>query len=225
MKAIRLPAAILFFVSGILHAFLAFKSNTNNSLALWIGDGLLAILYLVLGVSLLMKKRFPFWLGIIPVIVSFLTPHILPDYRYWISAMLYIELIAVVCCMAVLLNLKKDTRSIKGFRWTLRGLSGLIIVFAVLMFIGESFFGENPGAPLSAGAITGLSIAGIGMIGLGLAWKWELIGSILALAGFIALGISTPSVLLPTPMLIWPLTALLFSMLWAISRNIILTKE
>jgi hypothetical protein len=37
------------------------------------------------------------------------------------------------------------------------------------MFIGETFFGENPGEPLTTNAILELSVAGIGLIGLGLA--------------------------------------------------------
>ena len=77
-----------------------------------------------------------------------------------------------------------STKSYKELRWILRGLSGLIIVFSLLMFIGETYFGENPGKPLANIAILQLSIAGIGLIGLGLAWVWELIGGIIALVPF-----------------------------------------
>ncbi len=110
------------------------------------------------------------------------------------------------------------TLLIKIFRWILRVLSGLIIVFFLLMFIGETFFGENPGEPLTADAILQLSLAGVGLIGLGLAWKWELIGGIIALVPFVVVAIINPIILLPSPVYIWPFTAILFIVLWAISR-------
>jgi hypothetical protein len=87
------------------------------------------------------------------------------------------------------------------------------------MFIGETFFGENPSKSLSNRAIKGLSIAGLGLIGLGIAWKWELIGGIIALVPFIVLSIIYPAILESPLMLVWPLTAMLFILLWALSRN------
>ena len=107
----------------------------------------------------------------------------------------------------------------KELRWILRGLSGLIIVFSVLMFIGETWFGENPEATLSNNAILQLSVTGIGLIGLGLAWKWELTGGIISLAAYIAVGIINHEVLSATIVLIWPATAILFIVLWAVSRR------
>ena len=107
----------------------------------------------------------------------------------------------------------------KELRWILRGLSGLIIAFALLMFIGDTFFGENPGAPLSNNAILQLSVTGIGLIGLGLAWKWELTGGITSVVAFLALGIINPLIFDVGILLIWPGTALLFIVLWAVSRK------
>ena len=118
-----------------------------------------------------------------------------------------------------------STKSYKELRWILRGLSGLIIVFSLFMFFGETFFSENPSEPLSNSAIRGLSIAGFGLIGLGLAWKWELIGGIIALVPFVVIAIETPSVLESPLMLVWPLTALLFILLWALSRNPIVKNK
>ena len=111
------------------------------------------------------------------------------------------------------------TKSYKGLRWILRGLSGLIIVFSLLMFIGETFFGENAGEPLTTKAILQLSVAGVGLIGLGLAWKWELFGGIISMIAFILLAIINPIVLQYSLLFIWPLTAVLFIVLWAISRK------
>ena len=110
------------------------------------------------------------------------------------------------------------TKSYKELRWILRGLSGLIIVFSLFMFIGESL--DSPSSePRSANSILQLSITGIGLIGLGLAWKWELTGGIIALAAFVGLAIINPSTLQPSLLLLYPFTAILFIVLWAISRN------
>ena len=117
------------------------------------------------------------------------------------------------------------TLLIKILRWVLRVLSGLIIVFLLLMFIGETFFGENPGEPLTTNAILQLSVTGVGLIGLGLAWKWELIGGIISMVAFILLAIINPIVLQYSLVLIWPLTAILFIVLWTISRNTTVKKE
>ena len=111
------------------------------------------------------------------------------------------------------------TLLIKIFRWILRVLSGLIIVFFLLMFIGETFFGENPGNPMTTNAIVQLSVMGIGLIGLGLAWKWDLIGGIIALAAFGLLALINPAVMKPSPLLVFPVTAVLFIVLWAISMK------
>ena len=104
-------------------------------------------------------------------------------------------------------------KSYKELRWVLRGFSGLIIAFLLLMFIGET------GESLTNNAILQLSITGIGLIGLALAWKWELIGGSIALLSFVVLAIINPIVLEVPLMFAWPLTAILFIVLWAISRN------
>ena len=108
---------------------------------------------------------------------------------------------------------------IKIFRWVLRVLSGLFIVFFLFMFIGEAFFGENPGKPISTNDILQLSAMGISIIGLGLAWKWELIGGIIALVAFVALVFINPNVINPSLLYIVPITAILFIVFWAISRK------
>ena len=86
------------------------------------------------------------------------------------------------------------------------------------MFIGETYFGENPGDPLTKNAILQLSIAGTGLLGLGIAWKWELIGGIVSLAAFVVLAIVNPIVLKMELMYIWPVIALLFVVLSRLTR-------
>ena len=112
-----------------------------------------------------------------------------------------------------------STNSYKELRWILRGLSGLIIGFSLMMFIGEYFFGESPSEPLSKSSMIGLSIAGIGLLGLGLAWKWELLGGIIGLIPFFVLALMDPSILQSQLMFIWPLTALLFIVYWFLNKK------
>lgn len=71
---------------------------------------------------------------------------------------------------------------IKIFRWALRVLSILFIVFFLFMFIGDTFFQtESADAkPMSTDSIIQLSLIGVILIGLGLAWKWEFAGGIIA---------------------------------------------
>ena len=110
-------------------------------------------------------------------------------------------------------------KSHKKLRWMLRGLSALIILFSLLMFIGETYIEENSGNPLTKSAILQLSIAGIGLLGLGLAWKWELIGGVVSLVAFVVLAIINPIVLSMELMYVWPLVAVLFIVLWRRSRS------
>lgn len=117
---------------------------------------------------------------------------------------------------------------IKILRWTLRILSATFIVFFLVMFIGETFFqdGSSNSEPMSANAILLVSLFGLSLIGLGLAWKWELTGGIIALAAYAGLliVIDTEPVNFYT-LLIYPTVPILFIVLWAISRNAIVKNE
>ena len=114
-------------------------------------------------------------------------------------------------------------KSIKIFRWTLRVFSGILILFFLIMFIGETFFSPESlnSAPLSANAIIQLAIFGIIMLGLGLAWKWELTGGLIALVAYVAMAIISPRILEFPILFLYPATGILFIMLWVISRNAI----
>ncbi len=112
-----------------------------------------------------------------------------------------------------------STKQYNTFRWILRVLSGLIIVFSLFMFIGETLIDEETAGPLTNNAILQLSLAGLGLTGLGLAWKWELTGGIIALVAYFVLAIINYSVLGFPLLYIWPLTAILFIALGAISKS------
>lgn len=73
--------------------------------------------------------------------------------------------------------------------------------------------------PLSTKAIIGFYIVGMGFIGLLLAWKWDLTGAIISLIAFAGLAVIFPMVLIPSPLYIWPVTAILFIVLWKRSRT------
>lgn len=121
-----------------------------------------------------------------------------------------------------------ETTSIKTLRWTLRILSATLIVFFLLMFVGETFFQGGSFNPKSMGpdAILKVSIFGLSLIGLVLAWKWELMGAVIALAAYAVLLIiiNTEPVKFYF-LLIYPIIPILFIVLWAISRNAIEKKE
>ena len=99
--------------------------------------------------------------------------------------------------------------------WLTRVLSILIIVFSIGMFMAYQVFPDPEEiSPLGTKEIIGFCIVGIGFIGLLLAWQWELPGAIISLVAYAGLAVLYPLVLAPTPMYIWPGTALLFIVLW-----------
>jgi peptidoglycan/LPS O-acetylase OafA/YrhL len=110
---------------------------------------------------------------------------------------------------------------IKIFRWVLRILSGILIVFFLFMFIGETFFPPESlqKAPLTTMDIIQLGLFGLIMVGLGLAWKWEFTGGLVALMAFIAMAMINPGTLQFSPLLIYPTIAVLFIVLWAMSKR------
>ena len=110
-------------------------------------------------------------------------------------------------------------------RLVARILSALFVGFALIMFIGESMEGAkraNP-EPMTVYTIVQLALFGIGLLGLALAWKWELIGGIISLLAFITIFIVNPDALL-LPMFIFPGNAILFIFV-AYRSKVLLSKE
>lgn len=89
--------------------------------------------------------------------------------------------------------------------------SAVIVAFALFMFIGESMESAKRGTsePMTFNTIMQLSLIGIGLLGLVLAWKWAITGGIISLLAFIAIFIVNPKALL-LPMFIFPAIAILF---------------
>lgn len=99
---------------------------------------------------------------------------------------------------------------------------GLILILLTLSFaIVYIFFPEqqNPNAEPNPTPIA-MILAGVFILGgLGLAWKWELIGALISLIGFIGVGILNPDVMTKPMMYLFPLTAILFLICWWLSKS------
>ncbi len=72
---------------------------------------------------------------------------------------------------------------------------------------------------MSADSIVQLVLFGIVLLGLGLAWKWELTGGIVAIVAFLGLANVNPGIGQFPLLFLYPGTAILFILLWAISRK------
>ena len=98
-----------------------------------------------------------------------------------------------------------------------RVMSVILISFFLLIFIGEELQSAEKGtsSPMTFHTFLLIVLFAITLIGLALAWKWELIGGIISLLSFIALLIGiyifNPSVLTKMALLlIYPVNAILF---------------
>ena len=109
-------------------------------------------------------------------------------------------------------------------RWTLRVITLPIIAFSLIMFIGETMDSESV-EPMKASEIMWLSLAGLGLLGLAIAWIWELIGGIISLAAFAGLAIISHEVLSTVFLWVWPIIAILFIILWATSKKPVARTE
>jgi len=105
----------------------------------------------------------------------------------------------------------------KVIRRVARILSVSFIAILWFFFIGETFFQEHH-EPITGNAILQLSITGISLLGLALAWWWESLGGALALTAYIILCFVNPMVLIP-PLFPVPLSALLFLVCWWLDRR------
>ena len=77
------------------------------------------------------------------------------------------------------------------FRWIARILAAFMILITIVLFLGEEVFDKSPGTGESIPII--MIVFGILMLGgLGLAFKWELIGGLISLAGFAGTIIGNP---------------------------------
>ena len=115
-------------------------------------------------------------------------------------------------------SLSSRGRATRVLRWTARILSVLFVAFCLLMFVGESLESRNrPGSePLTADAAVQLAMMGVSLLGLLLAWKWELIGGIIALAAYVLVGLINYKAFIVIPI---PILALMFLGCWWMDRK------
>ena len=108
-------------------------------------------------------------------------------------------------------------RAVRWIRWTVRILSLLFVAFYLYIFIGEALEGrsrpQNP--PMATRAVVELTIIGVSLLGLLLAWRWELAGGIVALAAFVLACLINHKLLVFYPVAI---AAILFLTCWWFSR-------
>ncbi len=103
-------------------------------------------------------------------------------------------------------------------RWLARLLSVLILAawgyFAVAHVLGDA---GSPSRSLMLADYVSVAAMIVSVLGLALAWKWELAGSLLALAA-IAVGAVINWRTLTSPVALVPLDAVLFVMSWRLHR-------
>jgi hypothetical protein len=107
-------------------------------------------------------------------------------------------------------------RVVTVVRWVARILSALFIILCLILFAGEGVFRDPGSPPLTTSAIIQLTIMGIGLAGLALAWKWELIGALVALAAYVVNILVNPKAVAVFPI---PFLALLFFVCWWLDRR------
>jgi hypothetical protein len=107
MKTIRLLAGILLIINGVLHIALYLQTSGNAGS---IGTLAFGIIYIVTGLLLFNRKRYPIYLGIIiPIIgmslslIKFGVPELIS-----LSALFkVIGIIAIICCGYIAVYQKK----------------------------------------------------------------------------------------------------------------------
>ncbi len=104
-------------------------------------------------------------------------------------------------------------------RWGARALSVLILLFwgyfIVAHLVGDA---ERSSRPLNVNDYVSLTALAISLAGLGVAWKWELIGAVMTL-GAVLVGALVNWRVLVFPGTLIPLTACLYLLSWWISRT------
>jgi hypothetical protein len=126
----------------------------------------------------------------------------------------WMTLVAAVGVLICLSGIWVLFRTVKVVRWIARILSALIILFWGVMIVGS--FSSRP---LPMRDRMGLTLMFAWLLGLALAWKWELAGAALTLAAiliqafFINWRVVVGFGMLP------PITALLFLLCWWMGRQ------
>ncbi len=109
-----------------------------------------------------------------------------------------------------------ESKTTRVLRWIARILGLLLIILVLVFAIPELMSEHKPSAEPTPIAI--ILVGVIMLMGLGLAWKWELIGALVSLVGFIGVCILNPDAMKMPMMYLFPLTAMLFLISWKLSK-------
>jgi hypothetical protein len=109
-------------------------------------------------------------------------------------------------------------KTAKIVRWLARILSAFILLFWGWFILGH-LFGEagRSSGPRVTNDYLGLTAMGISLLGLAVAWKWELTGAVMALVGYVVLGVVNWRAL-GGLYILWPIAAVLFLSSWWMHR-------
>ena len=134
----------------------------------------------------------------------------------------WMTLVAAVGVLICLSGIWVLFRAVKTFRWIARILSVLIILFWGVFIVGsflESIRGGHPSGPLSMHDRMGLTLMFAWLLGLALAWRWELAGAALTLAAFLIEAFFINWRVVAGLGMLPPITALLFLICWWMGRQ------
>lgn len=109
-----------------------------------------------------------------------------------------------------------NNKTVTIFRWIVRIISIIIVLFLILMFVGSLFNPKQSNTPSTHELISFIFFP-IGLcVGLLIAWKWELIGGIIAIVSMIIFSLIIQSTL---GWIIFAIPGVLFIICWYLSRN------
>ena len=96
-------------------------------------------------------------------------------------------------------------------RWGARLLSAGILLFWGWFLIAHLFGEEGPPSrPRVWQDYAGLTAMVVALVGLALAWKWEVLGGLMTLVGFVILAVVSDLGIPASPFILWPITAMMF---------------
>jgi hypothetical protein len=113
-------------------------------------------------------------------------------------------------------------RTVRTVRWFTRILSLLIVLFWGIFIVGsflDSIRGGHPSGPLSMHDRMGLTLMFVWLLGLALAWRWELAGAALTLAAVLIHAFLINPRVVEGLGILPPITALLFVLCWWVGRQ------
>jgi hypothetical protein len=138
------------------------------------------------------------------------------------AAVRWMTLVAAVGVLICLSGILVLFRTVKTVRWIARILSVLIILFWGIFIVGsflESIRGGRPSGPLSIHDRMGLTLMFVWLLGLALAWKWELAGAALTLTAILIQAFFVNWRVVAGFGMLLPITALLFLLCWWMGRQ------